>query len=140
MNLLAWYSRIPGQEINVRIPSAPNQVKQTTDVVETDPQTQPMTFTWGSSTGSEWNFDVSFDVKQGIDGPIAFDMPTRETDRLKVKPDYGPRITPRRDLRGDIPIGVYPFQPYPVYWLAAHALYVFDLGTKGTEYDYDQPQ
>lgn len=36
MDLLPWFRRIPGQEINVRLPSAPNTPKVTIDTVETE--------------------------------------------------------------------------------------------------------
>ncbi len=36
MDLLPWFRRIPGHEINVRLPSAPSTPKVTIDTVETD--------------------------------------------------------------------------------------------------------
>jgi len=85
MDLLPWFRRIPGHEINVRIPSAPNTPKVTIDTVETDViEDQPMTFTWGSTRGSDWDFDMSFDVNQGIPEDLTWDMPTRKEDRVKV--------------------------------------------------------
>jgi len=70
MDLLPWFRRIPGHEINVRLPSAPNTPKATIDTVETDTIT-PLTLETRTYNAYAALSNISIPITQGIDGPIA---------------------------------------------------------------------
>jgi len=71
MDLLAWYSRIPGHEQNVRVPSSFSRhaVVVREDTIPTEVPTQPIILLNPYAALS----NISIPITQGIDGPIALE-------------------------------------------------------------------
>jgi len=84
MSLLPWFLKIPGHDQNVRIPSAPFRIAAREDTAATDEP--PMTFTWGSTSGSEWDFSFGIPIKQGIPGPIDLKLARKRVRPSQLHP------------------------------------------------------
>jgi len=77
MSLLAWYLAIPGHEQNVRVPAVLFHLPKATQEEPSASLPIDYPFEWGSSKGSTWNFDMSFEVNQGIPIDAALGIPSK---------------------------------------------------------------
>lgn len=75
MDLLSWFRRIPGHDINVRIPSSPHLPHSPTDTVESSPTALDL---FGFP---DWNFsggmDISIPIRQVIPVEAAKGIPSK---------------------------------------------------------------
>lgn len=93
MNLLAWYSRIPGHEQNVRVPSSFSRraVIVREDTIPTVIPTQSILSTRTYNAYATLS-NISIPITQGIDGPIALENIPQINKDDPGKPDWWYRV------------------------------------------------
>jgi hypothetical protein len=84
MDLLSWFRRIPGHDINVRIPSSPHLPHSPTDTVESSPTALDL---FGFP---DWNFsggmDISIPIRQVIPVEAAKGIPSKRVRDYATPP------------------------------------------------------